>query len=150
MNSFKISNHQNFRVEGGQINYTLHRFKYYHSDQDLMLAFIYAIYTGYTHSTLTKRIIFPSTGNPVPDPVELKWLSCVFVRAIRATVSGLVGERFLSGVRVADSGHWVAAQRQTYVQGESGPEQPVVRWPPAQTTEDSDQHHGQWIKRHVV
>jgi len=82
--------------------------------------------------------------------VELNWPGCVLVRTIRATVPRLVGERFLSGVRVADGGHWVAAQRQAYVQGEPGSEQPVVRWPPTQTTEDSDQHHGQRIKRHVV
>lgn len=82
--------------------------------------------------------------------MELGRPGCVLAGTVRTTVPGLVGERFLSGVRLADGGHRFTAKRQAHVQGEPGPEQPVVRRPPTQTAEDCDQHHGQWIERHVM
>jgi len=82
--------------------------------------------------------------------VELERPGCVLAGAVRTTVPRLVGERFLSGVRVANGDNWFAAQRQAHVQSEPGPEQSVIRRPPTQTAEDCDQYHGQWIERHVM
>lgn len=80
----------------------------------------------------------------------LQRLGVILAGAVRTTVSRLVGERVVPGVRVADGGHGIVAQRQAHVQSEPGPEQPVVRGPPDQTAEDRDQHHGQRFERHVV
>lgn len=82
--------------------------------------------------------------------MELQRPGGVFAGTVRPTVPRLVGERLVPGVRVADGGHGVAAERQTHVQGESGPEQPIVREPPVQAAEDRDQHDGQRFQRHVV
>lgn len=104
-------------------------------------------------STVSDRatfFFFPSAGNPVPDPVELERLGGVYAGAVRSTVPRLVGERVVPGLRVADCGHRIAAQRQAHVQSEPGPEQPVFRGPPVQATEDRDQHHRQRFERHVV
>jgi len=62
--------------------------------------------------------------------MELGRPGCVLAGTVRTTVSGLVGERFLSGVRVADGSYRFTAERQAHVQGEPGPEQPVVCRPP--------------------
>lgn len=82
--------------------------------------------------------------------MELQWLGGVFAGTVRPTVPRLVGERFVPCVRVADGGHGVAAERQTHVQGEPGPEQPIVREPSVQAAEDRDQHDGQRFQRHVM
>lgn len=71
--------------------------------------------TSYNHR-------FSSTGDPVSYFVELERPGGVHAGTVRTTVPGLVGERFLSRVRVTNGGHGVAAQRQAYVQGQSGPQ----------------------------
>jgi len=65
---------------------------------------------------LTKLISFPSTGDSVPDPMELGRPGGVLTRAVRATVPGLMGKRFMSSVRITDCSHWVVTQRQAHIQ----------------------------------
>lgn len=93
-----------------------------------------------------------SAGNPFQELVERGWLGGVLAGAVRTTVSWLVGERVMPGVRVADGGYRVPAQRQAHIQSESGPEQPVIagRAQQVQTAEDRDQHHRQRFERHVM